>query len=114
MRSLVPRLFHAVALIEALTWAGLLIGMTFKYLINGDQRAVRIFGALHGAAFIVYSILTVVAGARFRWGARVTAVGVLAAFPPFCTVLFDRWAKRTGRLAVAEDRDDPPNPAVAA
>lgn len=93
------RIYRAVATLEAITWAGLIVGMIFKYLINGEQIGVRIFGSLHGAAFLTYSAMTLFAAVRFRWGAGVAALGIAAAFPPFCTVIFDRWAERTGRLA---------------
>lgn len=103
MDRTISTLYRAVALVEALTWVGLLVGMVFKYLINGDQLGVRIFGTLHGAAFVAYVPLTLVAAVRFRWGAGVAALGVLAAFPPLCTVFFERWASRTGRLAAPRE-----------
>jgi integral membrane protein len=41
--------------LEAATWVGLLIGMAFKYLpANGSEIGVKIFGPLHGAAFLLY------------------------------------------------------------
>ena len=94
--------FRAIAVFEAFTWVGLLIGMLFKYVISGDPLGVRIFGALHGAAFLAYVPITLAAAMRFRWGLGVTALGVAAAFPPLGTLLFDWWVSRTGRLAVVE------------
>lgn len=95
--------FRAVALVEALTWVGLLVGMFFKYVIDGSQLGVRIFGALHGAAFLAYVPLTLLAARRFRWPLAITALGIFAAFPPLCTVLFERWVARSGRLAAPRE-----------
>ena len=33
--------FRAIAVFEAFTWVGLLIGMLFKYVISGDPLGVR-------------------------------------------------------------------------
>lgn len=87
-------LYRLVAAFEAFTWAGLLVGMAFKYLINGNPLGVRIFGSLHGGAFIAYVVLTVLCARRFRWTLKTLAVGVLASLPPFTTLVFDVWLER--------------------
>lgn len=97
-------LFRVVAIVEAITWVGLLVGMLFKYVISGEELGVRIFGALHGAAFLAYVPATLVAASRFRWSLGVTALGVLAAFPPLGTLFFEQWVARTVRLAAPDDR----------
>lgn len=43
--------FRAVAIAEAVSWVGLLIGMFFKYVVVGDDIGVTIFGPIHGAIF---------------------------------------------------------------
>ena len=107
MERAISVLYRTAAIVEAVTWAGLLIGMLFKYVIDGNELGVRVFGMLHGVAFIAYVPITLLAALRFRWSAGVTALGVLAAFPPLCTVVFDRWAARTGRLAVPRETPIP-------
>ncbi|MFF0477826.1 MMPL family transporter [Streptomyces sp. NPDC004284] len=93
------RAFTWIAFIEACTWAGLLIGMYFKYVPKTTELGVRIFGALHGAAFIAYVLLTVLLAIRLKWRlGRTTLLALLAAVPPFMTVAFETWARRTGRL----------------
>ncbi len=93
------RAFTWIAVIEACTWAGLLIGMYFKYIPETTELGVRIFGALHGAAFIVYVLLTVLVTIRLRWRlGRTTFLALMAAIPPFMTVAFEIWARRTGQL----------------
>lgn len=98
LHRMLPAAFRAIALLEAFTWAGLLVGMLFKYALGGDTLGVRIFGPLHGAAFVAYIPVTLLCAWRYRWGLGATALGVLAAFPPLGTLLFERWILRTARL----------------
>ena len=99
MHARIRTLYRIIATIEALTWAGLLVGMTFKYLINGNQLGVRIFGSLHGAAFIAYVGMTFVAARAFRWSPKLVVLGLAASLPPFTTLLFDRWVEGIGGFA---------------
>ncbi|MDQ1620237.1 MAG: hypothetical protein QOE19_2806, partial [Actinomycetota bacterium] len=46
--SAARRAVQVVALTEALSWAGLLIGMLFKYVLADDERGVQFFGPVHG------------------------------------------------------------------
>ncbi|MFE2587144.1 MMPL family transporter [Streptomyces sp. NPDC059378] len=93
------RAFTLIAVTEACTWAGLLTGMYFKYIPKTTELGVRIFGTLHGAAFIVYVLLTVLVAVRLKWRlGRTTLFALLASVPPFLTVAFEMWARRTGRL----------------
>ena len=96
MHRKIRKLYRIIATLEALTWAGLLVGMAFKYLINGNQLGVRIFGSLHGAAFLAYVGMTFVAARAFRWSPTLVALGLGASIPPFTTVLFDRWVAGSG------------------
>lgn len=92
--------FRFIAFFEALTWLGLLIGMAFKYLpAEGNEIGVKIFGPLHGAAFLVYLPICAWTIRKLRWGFFAGLTAVLAAFPPFGTYLFEVWAVRTGRMA---------------
>ncbi|MFI9630723.1 MMPL family transporter [Streptomyces sp. NPDC052042] len=93
------RAFTWIAAIEACTWAGLLVGMYLKYIPETTELGVRIFGTLHGAAFIGYVLLTVLVAIRLKWRlSRTTFFALLAALPPFMTVAFEVWARRTGRI----------------
>lgn len=92
--------FSFVASFEALTWLGLLIGMAFKYLpADGSELGVKIFGPLHGAAFLLYVPVAAWTIYRLRWGFFTGAAAIVASLPPFGTFLFERWVARTGRLA---------------
>lgn len=99
MDRALPLVYRVVATFEAFTWAGLLVGMAFKYLGNGNETGVHVFGPLHGGAFVAYVVTTLVVAVRYRWSMRTTFVGLVAAVPPFCTLVFDRWAERRGYLA---------------
>lgn len=99
--------FRFVALLEAVSWVGLLIGMYFKYL--GTPRTeigVKVFGPVHGAVFVAFVVLGVLAATTFRWAAGTWLLGIVASIVPLASVIFLIWADHTGRLGAA--------PAVAA
>ncbi|WP_433701403.1 DUF3817 domain-containing protein [Nocardiopsis sp. CA-288880] len=103
--------FRVVAVFEAFTWAGLLVGMGFKYLGNGSELGVQIFGPLHGGAFMVYVAVALAAALHLRWGVWPTLVALAASVPPLGTLLADWWLHRSGRLtAGAKGRDRAPEP----
>jgi len=96
----VAKRFRFVALLEAVTWVGLLVGMAFKYLpADGNEIGVKIFGPLHGAAFLLYLPVAAWTIYRLRWGFFTGVVAILASVPPFGTFIFERWVAHTGRLA---------------
>jgi integral membrane protein len=90
--------FRAVAVAEAISWAGLLLGMFFKYAM-GNAIGVHIFGSVHGVVFIAYVVLSLLARKALSWDNRTTVWALVASIPPFGSVVFERWATRTGRLA---------------
>lgn len=94
--------FRAVAIAEAISWAGLLVGMVFKYLVVGDDIGVTVFGPIHGGLFLLYLAVTVLARRPLRWDVGTTVVALLASIPPMATLVFERWAAHTGRLAATE------------
>ncbi len=95
---MIGRIFAMAALIEALTWAGLLIGMFLKYVTETTELGVWLFGRLHGAAFMFYVVVTVIAAWRLRWPLWATVLAVLAAIPPLVTLPLEIWFKRLGLL----------------
>ena len=86
--------FRATALVEAGTWIGLLIGMAFKYVLADNDLGVRVFGPIHGAAFIAYVLATCVAASTLRWPKRIVAIGLIASIPPAATWPFERFVAR--------------------
>lgn len=93
------RLFAIAAFLEGFTWAGLLLGMFFKYGPVGTTVGVKIFGPLHGAAFMFYVVVTVLVALRLRWPWWGTLLALVAAVPPLVTVPLEMWFRRIGLLA---------------
>ncbi|MFD9741711.1 DUF3817 domain-containing protein [Umezawaea sp. NPDC059074] len=94
--------FRLFALAEAVSWAGLLIGMLFKYVLSDNEIGVKVFGPIHGFIFIVYILVALLASVAQKWERRTTVLALLASIPPFGTIAFERWAIRTGRLDVPQ------------
>ncbi|MFI6577914.1 DUF3817 domain-containing protein [Nocardiopsis sp. NPDC050513] len=102
--------FRVVAVVEAVTWAGLLVGMGFKYLGGGSEVGVHVFGPLHGGAFMLYVALTVAAALHLRWGIWPTLVALAASVPPLGTLPAEWWLRRTGRLDRPREAGRTPEP----
>jgi integral membrane protein len=97
---LVRRAFVTAAFVEAFTWAGLLVGMYLEHVAGVTEMGVWLFGRLHGAAFLAYGAITLLAAWSLRWSARVTVVALLASVPPLATALFEVVARRRGLLTL--------------
>ena len=94
--------FRLIALLEAVSWIGLLVGMYFKYL--GSPRTevgVKVFGMAHGLIFIAFVVVGLLVGIAFNWAAGTWSLALLAGIVPLCSVIFVIWADRTGRIGVA-------------
>lgn len=100
------RWFRIAAIAEAVSWTGLLIAMVFKYLVVHDAIGVHVFGPIHGVLFLGYLALAVLVWRRHFWSTRVGVVALLAGVPPYGSVVFERWASRTGRLLAASAEVD--------
>ncbi len=94
---------RVIALAEAASWVGLLIGMYFKHLASpGTELGVQIFGPVHGLMFVLFVMIGIGAGTAFRWRPSTWSLAVLGAVVPLGSVLFLIWAERTGRIAEPE------------
>ena len=96
--------FRTVAVLEALTWIGLITGMVLKYGPAHDAAGVHLFGPLHGAAFLAYLACVLLVRAAFGWGRGLTVLALACSVPPFASVVLEVWAERTGRLDPARAR----------
>ena len=106
-----------VALAEAVTWVGLLVGMYFKYL--GSPRTeigVKVFGMAHGLVFIAFVITALFAGIAYKWGVLTWLLALLGSIVPLGSVIFLIWADRTAKLgggaarvASSQPRDSAPS-----
>ena len=98
--SAVATAFRIVAIAEAVSWVGLLSGMYVKRVLETSEVGVQVFGPIHGAIFVAYVVLALLAARVLGWSRVTTASALVAAVPPLVTVWFGRWATRTGRLTV--------------
>ena len=96
--SLSARLFVVAATIEGLTWLGLLIGMYLKYVTGTPDHGVPLFGRLHGGAFVLYLVATLLAAHNLRWPWWATGLALVAAVPPLVTLPLEIWYRRRGLL----------------
>ena len=104
--------FRLVALAEAVSWVGLLVGMYFKYL--GSPRTelgVKVFGMAHGLIFIAFVVTGLLVGIAAKWSIGTWLLGLLASVVPLCSVIFLIWADRTGRIGPATSGPRLPQPA---
>ena len=102
VERLATRAFVVTAVLEALSWVGLLSGMYVKYLTDAGDLGVRVFGPVHGGVFVAYVVLTAVVSRLHRWSWRTTLLGLVCSVPPFATLAFEWWVVRSGRLRLAE------------
>ncbi|TYL50046.1 DUF3817 domain-containing protein [Nocardioides sp. BGMRC 2183] len=93
------KLFRRVAVAEAITWALLLLGMFLKYVTETTDLGVRVFGMVHGVVFVAYVVVTVLVAVDRRWGVGRALLALLAAIPPFATLVLEWWAVRRDWLA---------------
>ena len=97
--------FRLVALAEAASWVGLLIGMYFKYLGSPQTEiGVKVFGPLHGGIFVAFLVAALVVGVKHRWGAPTWLLALLGSIVPLGSVIFLIWADRTGRIGAHPER----------
>lgn len=94
--------FRLVAILEAISWACLLIAMLFKWVIGANpedmQLGVQIVGPIHGAVFVAYVLVALLVSRPLAWSLKTLALALVASVPPFGSVVFERWAVRRGQL----------------
>ncbi|MEU2036891.1 DUF3817 domain-containing protein [Nocardia amamiensis] len=96
--STVAKRFRFIAVLEAISWVLLIIGMVFKRIPEPVMWPVKVFGMTHGIVFVVFVLLAIVAARELGWSAKTTILALVSSIPPFCTVLFEVWAVRSGQL----------------
>jgi integral membrane protein len=99
--------FRLVAFAEAASWAGLLVGMLLKYGPTDNEIGVQVFGPIHGVLVLAYVAVTLLTWPVMRWSTTVGLVALAASLPPFGTVVFERWATRTGRMEPVQEEPPP-------
>ncbi|MFT3899649.1 MAG: DUF3817 domain-containing protein [Gordonia sp. (in: high G+C Gram-positive bacteria)] len=90
--------FRFVAVLEAITWAALLVAMYIKRAHDMDS-AIRVPGMVHGIVFLVFVALCFYTAVKLEWNLVVLGLAVASSLPPFGTLVFEWWARRNGHLA---------------
>ncbi|MFQ6398676.1 DUF3817 domain-containing protein [Nocardia sp. KC 131] len=101
--STVAKRFRFIAVLEAFSWALLIVGMVFKRLPEPVLWPVKVFGMTHGIIFVLFVIAAIVAARELGWTVKTTVLALLSSIPPFCTVVFEVWAVRSGKLGELSD-----------
>ncbi|WP_373291863.1 DUF3817 domain-containing protein [Nocardia pneumoniae] len=101
--STVAKRFRFIAVLEAISWVLLIIGMVFKRIPEPVMWPVKVFGMTHGIVFVLFVITAIVAARELGWSAKTTVLALVSSIPPFCTVLFEVWAVRSGQLGELSD-----------
>lgn len=110
--------FRMVALAEAVSWVGLLIGMYFKHLGSArTEIGVQVFGPVHGAMFVAYLVVGALTAVAFKWNPVTCLQALLGSLVPLGSVIFLIWAERSGKMgassAVGPARPGQPVPETA-
>ncbi|MDF5756892.1 DUF3817 domain-containing protein [Spongiactinospora sp. TRM90649] len=84
------RWFRVLAVAEACSWAGLLVGMFFKYIAETGDLGVKVFGPIHGALFVLYAAGVVLGAREAGWSRGAVVLGLASAIPPFTSLWFER------------------------
>ncbi|MEW1957026.1 DUF3817 domain-containing protein [Kineococcus sp. NPDC059986] len=102
---LAARWFRVIATFEAISWTALLIAMFLKWIVKAPHEGgVPVVGMVHGIGFVVYVLSTLWAYRTLHWTFKTLVVGVVAGFPPFGTLVFERWLVRHGLLTTRSRR----------
>ncbi|SUA42146.1 integral membrane protein [Nocardia africana] len=96
--STVAKRVRLFGLLEAPSWALLLLGSVLKRLPEPITWPVMVFGMLHGIIFLLYAVSLLLAWREYEWPGKTILLGLVSAVVPFTSVWFERWAIRTGQL----------------
>lgn len=96
--STIAKKFRFVAFLEACSWGLLIIGMVCKRLPEPIMWPVKVFGMTHGVAFVLFLLVALLAARELGWNAKTTVLALVSSVPPFCTLVFEVWAVRNGKL----------------
>lgn len=99
-------LYRTIAVIEAITWSLLIFAMILKYT-GVTEVGVSIAGSIHGFAFLVFVVTTVLVWLNNRWSLQRGVLGLASSVIPFATIPFEMAAHRDGTLDGGWRTDSP-------
>ncbi|MEY8565370.1 DUF3817 domain-containing protein [Corynebacterium sp.] len=91
------KIYRTTAIVEAVTWGLLILGMILKYT-GVTEAGVTAAGPVHGLAFLAFVVVTVLVWVNNRWSAGQGLLGLFSAVIPFATVPFEKAVARRGGL----------------
>ena len=91
------KLHRTAAILETITWALLLLGMTLKYSGTTDS-VIPITGSIHGFGFLCFVVMTTLIWVNNRWTPILGLTGLVVSVIPFAAWPFARWAEKQGHL----------------
>lgn len=95
--STAAKRFRFVAVLEAITWAVLLVAMVVKRVFDNED-AIFWPGMVHGIVFVAFLVIALLTAYVLRWSVGVTLLALVSSIPPFGTLVFEWWARRAGHL----------------
>jgi len=91
------RLFRTLAILEAVSWTLLIVGLLLRAFAD-LPIAATIGGGIHGFVFLSYGATAVLVAMNNRWRPWPAAVAIVSAIIPYATIPTEIWLQRTGRL----------------
>ncbi len=98
MSSKAALVFRVAAVAEALSWAGLLVGMVLKRVVGAGDGGVPVLGMVHGVVFVLYVLVSLSVAKSLGWRPKTLILALLSSLPPLFTWWFESWALRNGKL----------------
>lgn len=98
MSSKAALAFRVAAVAEALSWAGLLVGMFLKRVAGVGDGGVPVLGMVHGVVFVLYVLVSLSVAKSLGWRPKTLILALLSSLPPLFTWWFESWALRNGKL----------------
>lgn len=82
-------LFRVTALLEALSWFGLLGTMYLKYMMEMPEPN-KVVGMAHGVLFLAYVLLAFQVSEQQEWRAKELLIALIASLLPGATIYVER------------------------
>ena len=88
-------LFRTAAILEAIGWTLLIIGIACKQLpVSWNEAPVAVAGRIHGMLFVLYIMAALAFGSTLRWSIIKTIIAGCFSVPPYGSIVFEQWEAR--------------------
>lgn len=94
------QLFKIAAIAEAVGWSLLIVGIFLRdVVLHGNQAPVQLAGRIHGSLFLLYILAVLILAPSLGWSWFKTMCAGLCSVPPYGSLLFERFAAYTRKIA---------------